>query len=490
MPNPDQHIPLLIERAYVGGTWCHADSGESDAILNPASGDTIGHVPRMGAAETQRAIDAAIPAQRQWAAQTALERHAILKQWHQLIIDNADALARLMTLEQGKPLSQSHTEVVYGASYIEWFAEEARRAAGGILPHAQGDKRILVMRQPIGVTAAITPWNFPIATVTRKCAPALAAGCAQVLKPAPETPFCALALAKLGEEAGLPAGLFSVVTGDAAAIGGAMMDSEAVHLVSFTGSTPVGKLLIEQSAKTVKKLELELGGHAPFIVFDDADLDLAADQLMACKFRNMGQVCIAANKIFVHEDVAEPFLTKVKAKIDALTTGPGEEDAFDQGPLINSAAVKKVERHVKDAAEKGAQVLTGGKAHALGGNFYEPTLLTNITPDMIVTQEETFGPVAPVLTFSSEKALIDQVNDTQVGLASYFFSQDITRIWRVAEALEYGMVGVNSGVLSAAEAPFGGVKQSGLGREGGARGLDAFLEDKYVCLGGLTGGAA
>ncbi|MEM7569547.1 MAG: NAD-dependent succinate-semialdehyde dehydrogenase [Pseudomonadota bacterium] len=476
-----------MQRAFVAGEWCAADSGDTDAVVNPANGDVIGHVPRMGADETTRAIQAAVLAQRAWAACTPAERHTVLKRWHALIVENADALARLMTLEQGKLLSQSRTEVVYGASYIEWFAEEARRAAGDILPHAQGDKRILVMRQPIGVTAAITPWNFPIATVTRKCAPALAAGCAQVLKPAPETPFCALALAKLGEEAGLPAGVFSVVTGDAEAIGGAMMASEDVRLVSFTGSTPVGKLLIEQSAQTVKKLELELGGHAPFIVFDDADLDLAADQLMACKFRNMGQVCIAANKIFVHEDVATSFLDKLKDRIGALTTGPGDEDAFDQGPLINGAAVNKVDRHVRDAAKKGAQVLTGGKAHALGGNFYEPTLLTGITPDMLVTQEETFGPVAPVMTFSSEKALIEQVNDTQVGLASYFFSQDIARVWRVAEALDYGMVGVNSGVLSAAEAPFGGVKQSGLGREGGARGLDAFLEDKYVCLGGLSG---
>lgn len=487
MLNPEPYNQLLMQRAFVAGEWCAADSGDTDAVVNPANGDVIGHVPRMGADETTRAIQAAVLAQRAWAACTPAERHTVLKRWHALIVENADALARLMTLEQGKLLSQSRTEVVYGASYIEWFAEEARRAAGDILPHAQGDKRILVMRQPIGVTAAITPWNFPIATVTRKCAPALAAGCAQVLKPAPETPFCALALAKLGEEAGLPAGVFSVVTGDAEAIGGAMMASEDVRLVSFTGSTPVGKLLIEQSAQTVKKLELELGGHAPFIVFDDADLDLAADQLMACKFRNMGQVCIAANKIFVHEDVATSFLDKLKDRIGALTTGPGDEDAFDQGPLINGAAVNKVDRHVRDAAKKGAQVLTGGKAHALGGNFYEPTLLTGITPDMLVTQEETFGPVAPVMTFSSEKALIEQVNDTQVGLASYFFSQDIARVWRVAEALDYGMVGVNSGVLSAAEAPFGGVKQSGLGREGGARGLDAFLEDKYVCLGGLSG---
>ncbi len=476
---------LLREAALVGGRWIDADSS-GIAVTNPATGAMIGQVPNLGAAETQEAINAAEVAQKDWAKRTAKQRADILRRWFELMMANQADLAGILTAEQGKPLAEATGEIGYGASFIEWFAEEARRAYGDITPTNAPDKRILCIKQPIGVTAAITPWNFPNAMITRKAAPAFAAGCAMVLKPSELTPFSAIAMAVLAEEAGLPAGLFSVVTGDAVPIGGVMTSSPTVRKLTFTGSTGVGSKLYEQCAPTVKKLGLELGGNAPFIVFDDADLDAAVEGAILSKFRNNGQTCVCANRIYVQAGVYDAFAEKLAAKVASLPVGNGADDGVVFGPLINDAAVKKVTRHIADATRKGAKVALGGKPHALGGTFYEPTVLMGVTSDMAVATEETFGPVAPLFKFDTEDEVVAAANATEFGLASYFYSRDIARVWRVSEGLEYGMVGVNTGHVSTAEAPFGGVKSSGLGREGARQGLDDFMEMKYICMGGIT----
>ncbi|GAB2840037.1 NADP-dependent succinate-semialdehyde dehydrogenase [Pseudoduganella ginsengisoli] len=476
---------LLRQQAYVNGTWCDADSGDLCSVTNPATGETIGSVPNMGAAETRRAIAAASAAWPAWRAKTAKERSAILRRWNDLIVANADDLAVLMTTEQGKPLAEAKGEVAYAASFIEWFAEEAKRVAGDTLQSPWADKRLMVTKEPIGVCAAITPWNFPAAMITRKAGPALAAGCPMVVKPAEATPYSALALAVLAERAGVPAGVFSVVTGDARAIGGEMTSNPTVRKLSFTGSTEVGRLLMRQSADTVKKLSLELGGNAPFIVFDDADLDAAVEGAMISKFRNAGQTCVCANRIYVQDGVYDAFAAKLTAAVEKLKVGHGLESGTTQGPLIDSGAVAKVEQHVADAVGKGGRVLTGGKRHALGYSFFEPTVIAGATPDMLVAKEETFGPLAPLFRFKEDADAIAMANDTEFGLAAYFYARDIKRIWRTAEALETGMVGVNTGLISNEIGPFGGVKQSGLGREGSHYGMDDYLVIKYMCLGGI-----
>jgi succinate-semialdehyde dehydrogenase/glutarate-semialdehyde dehydrogenase len=478
-------LALLRQRAFIDGAWADADDGRTSDIVNPANGAVLGKVPLMGATEAARAVAAAERALPAWRGATAKERARVLKAWRDLIIANQEDLARLLTAEQGKPLAEARGEIAYGASFIEWFAEEARRVYGDVIPSPGADRRILVLRQPIGVCAAITPWNFPNAMITRKVAPALAAGCAMVLKPAPATPFSALALAALAQEAGLPAGLFSVVTGDAAAIGGVFTASPIVRKISFTGSTPVGKLLLRQAADTVKKCSMELGGNAAFIVFDDADLDLAVAGAMASKYRNAGQTCVCANRILVQDGVFDAFAAKLVAAVGALKVGDGFEAGVQIGPLINQAAVEKVERHVADAVARGAETLIGGARHALGGNFFEPTVLAVATGDMLIAREETFGPVAPLFRFGTEAEAVLMANDTPFGLASYFYSRDIGRVFRVAEALDFGIVGANEGVISTEVAPFGGVKESGLGREGSKYGIDDYLELKYVCLGGV-----
>ncbi|MBP0632379.1 NAD-dependent succinate-semialdehyde dehydrogenase [Cupriavidus sp. AcVe19-1a] len=476
---------LLRAQAFIAGKWCDADSGASLAVTNPANGALIGTVPQMGAAEARRAIAAAQAAQAAWRHRTANERSAVLRTWYELMLASADDLALLMTSEQGKPLAEARGEVLYAASFLEWFAEEAKRVCGDVLATPAGDKRLLVVKEPVGVCAAITPWNFPLAMITRKAGPALAAGCAMVLKPAEDTPLSALALAVLAERAGVPAGVLSVVTGDAAAIGGELTASPAVRKLSFTGSTEVGRILMRQSADTIKKLSLELGGNAPFIVFEDADLDAAVEGAMASKYRNAGQTCVCANRLYVHDRVYDAFARKLVAAVERLKVGDGLEPGAQQGPLINLDAVAKVELHIADALEKGARVLTGGSRHGLGGTFFQPTVLADVTPAMRVAHDETFGPLAPLFRFGSDEEVIGMANDTEFGLASYFFSRDIGRIWRVAEALEYGMVGINTGLISNEVAPFGGVKQSGLGREGSRYGLDEYLEVKYLCMGGL-----
>ncbi|SPD64463.1 succinate-semialdehyde dehydrogenase [Cupriavidus taiwanensis] len=476
---------LLRAQAYIAGNWQDADSGATFAVTDPASGALIGTVPGMGAAETRRAIDAAQAAQAGWRRKTARERAAVLRAWYELMLANADDLALLMTTEQGKPLAEAKGEVVYAASFLEWFAEEAKRVSGDVLATPANDKRLVVVKEPVGVCAAITPWNFPLAMITRKAGPALAAGCAMVLKPAEDTPLSALALAVLAERAGLPAGLFSVITGDAIAIGGELTANPVVRKLSFTGSTEVGRILMRQSADTIKKLSLELGGNAPFIVFDDADLDAAVEGAIASKYRNAGQTCVCANRLYVHDKVYDAFAEKLVAAVAKLKVGYGVEPGVLQGPLINEDAVAKVESHIADALGKGARLLTGGKRHALGGTFFEPTVLADVTPAMRVAREETFGPLAPLFRFSTDEEAIAMANDTEFGLASYFFSRDIGRVWRVAEALEYGMVGINTGLISNEVAPFGGVKQSGLGREGSKYGLDEYLEIKYLCMGGV-----
>jgi len=476
---------LFRQKAMIGGEWVDADDRRSSTIIDPATGIMLGVVPDMGAGETRRAIaaaDAALPA---WRSKTAKDRAKILRAWFDLIIANQQDLARILTAEQGKPLAEALGEIAYGASFIEWFAEEGRRVYGDVIPAHGADKRILVLKQPIGVCAAITPWNFPCAMITRKVGPALAAGCTLVLKPAPATPYSALALAWLADQAGVPPGVFSVVTGDAAAIGGAFTSSPAVRKLSFTGSTAVGKLLLRQAADTVKKCSMELGGNAPFIVFDDADLDLAVKGAMASKYRNAGQTCVCANRIYVQEGVYDAFAGKLAEAVAGLKVGNGFDDGVTIGPLINQPAVAKVERHVADAVAHGAKVLLGGARHALGGNFYEPTVLTDVTSAMIVAREETFGPVAPLFRFKDEAEAIRLANDTEFGLASYFYSRDIGRIFRVAEGLEYGIVGINEGLISTEIAPFGGVKESGLGREGSKYGIEDYLEIKYLCLGGI-----
>ena len=478
-------MTLFRQQCYIDGLWVDADDQSTLAVTNPADGLQIGTVPKMGAAETRRAIDAANAALPAWRAKLAKERSVILRKWFDLILANQDDLAVLMTVEQGKPLVESKGEIVYGASFIEWFAEEGKRIYGDTIPQHQADKRIVVIKQPIGVCAAITPWNFPNAMITRKAGPALAAGCTMIIKPASYTPYSALALCELAERAGIPKGVINVVTGSAGPIGAELTSNPIVRKFTFTGSTEIGKQLMAQCASTVKKVSLELGGNAPFIVFDDADIDAAIEGAMASKFRNTGQTCVCANRLFVQEGVYDQFAQKLAAKVAAMKIGGGLEADVAQGPLIDMKAVEKVEEHIADAVAKGARVLTGGKRSAKGGTFFEPTVLTGVKTDMKVTHEETFGPVAPLFRFKTEQELIKLANDTEYGLASYFYSRDIGRIWRVAEALEYGMVGINVGIISNEVAPFGGVKESGIGREGSHYGIEEFLEVKYLCIGGI-----
>ncbi|MVW73705.1 NADP-dependent succinate-semialdehyde dehydrogenase [Pseudomonas xionganensis] len=475
---------LLRQQAYVNGQWCEADSGARTEIRNPATDELIGSVPNMGRAETRRAIEAAQAAQPAWRALTAKERVGKLRRWYELILANQEDLARIMTAEQGKPLAEARGEIAYAASFIEWFAEEAKRAYGDVIPGHATDKRILVQKEPVGVTAAITPWNFPSAMITRKAGPALAVGCAMVLKPAPQTPFSALALAALAERAGIPAGLLSVITADVDAsreVGGELCDNPIVRKLSFTGSTGVGIKLMQQCAPSLKKLSLELGGNAPFIVFDDADLDAAVEGAIISKYRNAGQTCVCANRLYVQDGVYDAFAEKLQAAVARLKVGNGMHEGITTGPLINAEAVAKVQRHLHDALEKGATLLAGG--NSLGGNFFEPTIVSGVTADMAVAREETFGPLAPLFRFEDEAEVIRQANDTEFGLAAYFYARDLGRVFRVAEALEYGMVGINTGVISTEVAPFGGMKSSGLGREGSKYGLDEYLEIKYLCMG-------
>jgi succinate-semialdehyde dehydrogenase/glutarate-semialdehyde dehydrogenase len=476
---------LFQIHAYVSGEWQHADSDATMEVRNPATGELIGTVPRMGTAETRRAIEAANAAWPAWRAKTAKERAAILRKWYELMLAHADDLALILTTEQGKPLAEAKGEIVYAASFIEWFAEEGKRVYGDTIPTPAGNRRILVTKEPIGVCAAITPWNFPAAMITRQIGPALAAGCTAIVKPAEATPFTALALAVLAERAGVPTGVLSVVTGEPKEIGAELTSNPIVRKLSFTGSTNVGRLLMAQCAPTIKKVSLELGGNAPFIVFDDADLDTAVAGAIASKYRNSGQTCVCANRLYVHEHVYEAFAEKLTAAVAQLKTGSGIEAGVTQGPLINEAAVRKIEEHIADALAKGAQVKIGGQRHALGHGFFEPTILTGVTSEMKVAREETFGPLAPLFKFSSDEEVIRMANDTEFGLASYFYSRDIGRVWRVAEALEYGMVGINTGLISNEVAPFGGVKQSGLGREGSHYGIDDYVVVKYMCIGEL-----
>ena len=474
--------PLLREACYIDGEWVKADSGETIPVTNPATGEVLGTVPKCGAAETKRAVEAANRAWPAWRAKTAKERAATLRRWYDLVMANQEDLARLLTLEQGKSLAEARGEIAYGASFIEWYAEEGKRLYGDVIPGHMADKRIVVLRQPIGVAAAITPWNFPNAMITRKAAPALAAGCPMVLKPAAETPFSAFALAVLAEEAGIPKGIFNVLTGKASAIGGELTSNPIVRKLSFTGSTEIGRLLMKQSADTIKKLSLELGGNAPFIVFDDADVDAAVAGALASKYRNSGQTCVCSNRLYVQDGVYDEFVEKLAKAAANLKVGSGLDAGTEQGPLINAAAVEKVEEHIADATAKGAHIVTGGKRHALGGTFFEPTVLANVTQDMLVAHEETFGPLAPVIRFGTEEKAIAMANDTEFGLAAYFYSNNLSRVWRVAEAIEAGMVCINSGILSTEVAPFGGVKQSGLGREGSRYGIEEYVEMKYLCL--------
>ena len=483
--NPD----LLRSQSYINGQWIDAKDGGVFAVDNPASGGYIAHVANLGADHAQVAIDAASAAFPTWRARTAKERSAILRKWFDLIIANTDDLARIMTVEQGKPFAEAKGEIAYGASFVEWFAEQAKRVMGDTISAPIATNRMLVLREPIGVCAAITPWNFPTAMITRKVAPALAAGCTIVLKPAEQTPLSALALAVLAEQAGIPAGVLNIITADSEqsiAIGKVLCNSPTVRKLTFTGSTPVGRILMQQSAPTLKKLSLELGGHAPFIVFEDADIDAAIEGAMVSKYRNAGQTCVCTNRFYVHAKVYESFAEKLAARVSGtLSVGEGFEDKVTTGPLIDDAAVAKVEEHVQDAVAKGAKILCGGAKHPRGGRFYQPTVITQVSEDMLCMREETFGPLAPIVKFTDEAEVIRLANNTDYGLASYFYSRDIGRIFRVAEALEYGMVGVNTGLISNEMAPFGGVKQSGLGREGSVYGMDDFMEMKYVCLGGI-----
>ena len=480
---------LLRTQSYLDGKWVDAPDGAEFAVDNPATGSNIAHVSNLGAKQAEQAIAAASRAFPAWRARTAKERSNILRKWFDLIIANTDDLARIMTLEQGKPFAEAKGEIAYGASFVEWFAEQAKRVMGDTISAPLATNRMLVLREPIGVCAAITPWNFPNAMITRKVAPAIAAGCTIVLKPAEQTPLSALALAVLAEQAGIPPGVLNIITADSdnsIAIGKILCASPVVRKVTFTGSTPVGRILMQQSASSIKKMSLELGGHAPFIVFEDADLDAAIDGAMISKYRNAGQTCVCTNRFYVHAKVYDSFVEKLAARVSGtLSVGEGFEDKVTTGPLIDDAAIAKVQEHVADAIAKGAKVVTGGAAHSRGGRFYQPTVLANINEDMLCMREETFGPVAPVVKFTDEAEVIRLANDTDYGLASYFYSRDIGRIFRVAEALEYGMVGVNTGLISNEMAPFGGVKQSGLGREGSVYGMDDFMEMKYVCLGGI-----
>jgi succinate-semialdehyde dehydrogenase/glutarate-semialdehyde dehydrogenase len=476
----------LRERCYIDGAWAAADDGSTLPVHNPATGATLGSIPNMGASETRRAIQAAAAAQPAWAALTAKERANSLRRWFDLIVKAQDDLAVLMTAEQGKPLAESKGEIAYAASFIEWFAEEAKRLYGDVIPGHQTDKRILVLRQPVGVVAAITPWNFPSAMITRKAGPALAAGCTFVCKPATQTPYSALALAELAARAGIPKGVFNIVTGKASLIGGEMTSNPLVRKLTFTGSTEIGKKLMAQCAGTMKKISMELGGNAPFIVFDDADLDAAVQGALASKYRNTGQTCVCANRLLVQAGVYEAFTRKLTEAVSRLRVGDGLAGVTDQGPLIDANALAKVEEHVADALSKGATLSLGGKRHALGGTFYEPTILANVTPAMLVAREETFGPVAPLFKFSTEAEAIAMANDTEFGLAAYLYTRDLARSWRVSEAIEYGIVGINTGIISTEVAPFGGVKESGTGREGSKYGILDYTEIKYVCVGGVV----
>ncbi len=477
---------LLKARGYVDGAWVDADSGETFDVRNPATGETLATLPNMGADETRAAICAGEEAFKAWRAVTAKERSAVLQRWFRLIMEAQEDLAQILTAEMGKPLAEARGEIAYGASFIEWFAEEGKRLYGDVIPAPQGDRRIMVIKQPIGVVGAITPWNFPNAMITRKVAPALAVGCAVVVKPAAETPLSALALAELAERAGLPKGVLNIVVGTKSRdIGGELCANQTVRKLTFTGSTEVGRILMRQCSDDIKKVSLELGGNAPFIVFDDADIDAAVDGAMASKYRNSGQTCVCANRLYVQSGVYDTFVEKLAAKVLEMKVGDGADDGVVQGPLINDEAIEKVEEHIADALSKGGELVTGGKRHSLGGSFFEPTLIKNVTKDMKVAREETFGPVAPVFRFETEADVIAQANDTEFGLASYFYARDLARVWRVAEALEYGMVGINTGILSTEVAPFGGVKQSGLGREGSKYGIEDYVEMKYLCMAGL-----
>ena len=476
---------LFREACYIDGKWVEADSDQTVDVTNPASGDLLGTIPKMGADETRRAIEAANAAYPAWRAKTAKERATILRKWFDLMMENQEDLAKMMTAEQGKPLKESMGEIVYAASFIEWFAEEGKRVYGDTIPQHAPGKRIVVTKEPIGVCAAITPWNFPAAMITRKCGPALAAGCTMVVKPATATPYSALALAVLAERAGVPAGVFSVVTGASGAIGGEMTSNPIIRKLTFTGSTEIGKLLMEQCAGTVKKTSMELGGNAPFIVFNDADIDEAVLGAMASKFRNTGQTCVCANRLLVQDGVYEEFSKKLATAVEEMRVGDGLKGETEQGPMIDMAAVEKVEEHIQDAVSKGAKVISGGSRHDLGGTFFQPTVLAEVNTDMKVTKEETFGPVAPLYRFETEEQALQMANDTEFGLAAYFYSRDIGRVWRVMEGLEYGIVGVNEGIISTEVAPFGGMKESGTGREGSKYGIEDYLEIKYCLIGGI-----
>ncbi|ECJ2546982.1 NADP-dependent succinate-semialdehyde dehydrogenase [Salmonella enterica subsp. arizonae] len=474
---------LFRQQAFIDGDWRDARGGDVITVSNPANGKPLGNVPKMGAEEARDAIDAANRALPAWRALTAKERATILRRWFNLMMEHQDDLARLMTLEQGKPLAEAKGEISYAASFIEWFAEEGKRIYGDTIPGHQADKRLLVIKQPIGVTAAITPWNFPSAMITRKAGPALAAGCTMVLKPASQTPFSALALAELAQRAGIPAGVFNVITGSAGDIGGEMTSNPLVRKLSFTGSTEIGRQLMEQCAKDIKKVSLELGGNAPFIVFDDADLDKAVEGALASKFRNAGQTCVCANRLYVQDSVYDRFAEKLQQAVEKLRIGDGLQSDVAIGPLIDEKAVAKVQEHIADALEKGARIITGGEAHKLGGNFFQPTILADIPDNAKVAKEETFGPLAPLFRFSDETEVIRQANDTEFGLAAYFYARDLSRVFRIGEALEYGIVGINTGIISNEVAPFGGIKASGLGREGSKYGIEDYLEIKYMCIG-------
>lgn len=476
---------LLKQLCYINGQWMAADSGQTISVTNPATGEMIGAIPRMGTYETRRAIEAAHDALPGWRVKTAKERAVIMRRWFDLMMENQEDLAIIMTAEQGKPLAESRGEIAYAASFIEWFAEEGKRLYGDTIPAHARDKRIIVIKEPIGVCAAITPWNFPSAMITRKAGPALAAGCTMVVKPATATPYSALALAELGARAGIPAGVFSVITGSSGEIGTEMTSHPIVRKLTFTGSTEVGKQLTAQCAGTMKKVSMELGGNAPFIVFDDADLDAAVEGTIASKYRNAGQTCVCTNRLLVQEGVYDLFAEKLATAVAKMQVGNGLRHDVQQGPLIDEASVQKVEEHINDAVSKGARIALGGKRHDLGGTFFQPTILCDVTPQMLVAREETFGPVAPLFKFATDEEAVQMANDTEFGLASYFYTRDIGRVWRVAEALEYGMVGINTGLISTEIAPFGGVKESGVGREGSKYGIEEFVEVKYLCIGGI-----
>lgn len=474
---------LLRNQAYANGQWIDGDTGEATEVFNPATGELVGSVPKLSVAQTQQVIAQADTAYRSWKKLTAKERCGLLRKWFDLIVANTEDIAKIMTAEQGKPLAEAKGEVGYAASFIEWFSEEGKRTYGDVIPSPTSDKRLVVVKEPVGVCAAITPWNFPAAMITRKAAPALAAGCSMIVRPADATPLTALALAVLADEAGIPAGVFNVITGKSRVLGGELTASPLIKKLSFTGSTEVGRVLMEQCSPTLKKLSMELGGNAPFIVFEDADLDAAVAGAIASKYRNAGQTCVCTNRLYVHDKVYDAFAEKLAQAVGQLKVGNGTDEGVTQGPLIDNAAVNKVEEHIEDALSKGARVIFGGKRLPLGDNFFEPTVLAGVTQDMLIAREETFGPVAPLFRFSSDEEVIQMANDTEFGLASYFYSRDISRVWRVAEALEYGMVGINTGIISNEVAPFGGVKQSGFGREGSHYGIDEYMSLKYMCMG-------